>query len=122
MPARIVVVHDDIAFLGQAVAALRSCGHDVLAFDDPITAMNALEKASMIEVLVTGIRFREGRSNGVSLALTSRDKRPGVRAVFVADADHAEHARGIGELVPPADLPALLEAVTRALQRGEPSS
>ena len=39
MPARIVVVFDDPAFLEPLVAALGRAGHDVVAFDDPVAAL-----------------------------------------------------------------------------------
>jgi CheY-like chemotaxis protein len=48
MPASVVVVHDDTAFLDTAATALRSAGHDVAAFDDPLVALDALESATHV--------------------------------------------------------------------------
>ena len=55
MPARIVVVHDDTGsrLIERTVSALRDAGHDVVAFNSSMSAIDALERAQQIEVLVT---------------------------------------------------------------------
>ena len=67
MPARVVVVHDDPTFADPLAALLRA-GQDVALFTDPMAALNALDTARTIEVLVTRVRFAPGQPNGVALA------------------------------------------------------
>jgi CheY-like chemotaxis protein len=100
MPARIVVVHDDPGFIDLTVAALIAAGHDVVAFTSSMTAIDALEAAQQIEVLVTRVTFPSGQPNGVSLALMARTKKKGVKILFVALPEAEEHTEGIGEFLP----------------------
>ncbi len=117
MPASVVVVHDDPAFLEASSAALQGAGHEVASFTDPMVALNAIEAARRVEVLVTRVIFPEGKPNGVSLALVGQTKRPGLKVLFVADRKFKRHTEGIGEFIPhPVELSSLVEAVTRLVQ------
>jgi DNA-binding NtrC family response regulator len=100
MPARVVVVHDEPEFADQLVGALRLAGHDVAAFIDPMVALDVLEAASVIKVLITRVEFPPGKPNGVALARMTRIKRPDVRVVFTADPEFAAQADGLGVFVP----------------------
>ena len=115
MPASIVIVHNDHMFLESRATALRAAGHSVATFDDPMAAMDALETASRVEVLVTRGTFPTGKPNGVSLALVTRTKRPLLKVVFAARPGLERFAEDIGEVVPPEDEAKVVEAVTRAL-------
>jgi hypothetical protein len=98
-------------------------GFDVIAFPDPIVALNAIEAGQHIDALVTRVTFPEGKPHGVSLALLLRTKYPGLGVVFAARAERIEHTEGIGELVPhPVDLTQLVEAVERAIHSDDPGS
>jgi DNA-binding NtrC family response regulator len=104
MPARIVVVHDDPEFIENTVTALLSDGHEVRAFTDPMSALDALEEAQRVEVLITRVLFPPGQPNGVALARMARLKRPGVKIIFAALPETREHTEGLGEFLPaPAD-------------------
>jgi DNA-binding NtrC family response regulator len=94
MPASVVVVHDDPAFLNAATVVLRDAGHDVAAFDDSMATLTALESAAHVEVLVTRVNFPEGKPNGVSLALVTRTKRPYLKVVFAAKPQHESSPKG----------------------------
>jgi DNA-binding NtrC family response regulator len=121
LSASIVIVHDEPVFLDQATAALRHAGFDVVAFADPIDALNGIEAGQPIDALVTRVTFPEGKPHGVSLALVLRAKYPGLKVVFVARAERIEHTEKIGELVPhPVDLEKLVAAVTRAVEGNVP--
>ncbi len=52
MPARVVVVHDELAFADQFTSALELAGPAVAAFADPIEAWDILGHPRQIEVLV----------------------------------------------------------------------
>ena len=69
MPAQIVVVHDDQKFIERTVVALVDAGHEVVALASSMSAIEPLEAAQQIEVLITRVIFPEGQPNGVSLAL-----------------------------------------------------
>ena len=63
MEARILIVHDDPAFIEQTAPFLRSAGYKVLEFRDPLTAYNALQTTDPVALLITRVRFPAGRSN-----------------------------------------------------------
>jgi DNA-binding NtrC family response regulator len=113
MSARIVMVHDDPAFQECAVTALRAAGYDIKAFSGSMEALDALEAADRIELLITRVTFPEGTPNGVSLARMARMKKPGVRVLFAARDENREHTEGVGEFlavpVTGADLVAMVE-------------
>lgn len=114
MLAPVVIVHDHPTFLKEATSALRASGHDVVAFSDPFIALEAIEAAKKIEVLITRVTFPSGKPNGVSLALMARTRRSGLKIVFTAQAGHKKHTDGIGELLPhPIDMSKLVETVAR---------
>jgi DNA-binding NtrC family response regulator len=109
MPARVVMVHDETEFAAGVAAALRLTGNDVAVFADPMRALDALDAAQRIEVLITQIKFAPGKPNGVALARMAQTKRPGTRrpwtrrpwikVLFTALPEFAEHAAGLGEFV-----------------------
>ena len=114
MPARIVIVHDDEDFTRHTVLALQSAGHDVAVFRDPLLALDAIETAQRVEVLITRAAFPAGRSNGLSLARMTRSKRPGVKVLFVAHEDYQSLTEGLGAFLP---LSASAERVAVAVER-----
>jgi DNA-binding NtrC family response regulator len=120
MPARIVLVHGDVPLLKQASAALAAAGHDVVAFADPMAALNALEAAQRVELLITDLEFGKDRLNGVALARMARMaryRRQAVRVLFVASPDNAKHAEGLGEfLATPVQVADIVAAVQRTMR------
>ena len=107
--ALVFLVHDDPVFQREAAVALRDAGHEVATFDDPMTALNALEGDITVDVLVTRVNFPEGKPNGVSLALMTRMK---CLCVFVSKSENERWTEGIGRLVPhPVDLAELVRTV-----------
>jgi hypothetical protein len=57
MPARIVMLHDEVAFLAPAATAIKAAGHDVAIFEDPMAALSVLEGRHHVELLITGVIF-----------------------------------------------------------------
>jgi DNA-binding NtrC family response regulator len=41
VPGHVILVHDDPSFIEEAAAALRTAGHDVATFIEPMEALNA---------------------------------------------------------------------------------
>ena len=116
MPARIVLVHDDPAFVGPALARLRAAGYDVIAFRDSMSATVALEHPEHIELLITGVRFPSRTPNGAALARMARLTRPRIKVLFTSFPEVRRHTEGFGELPPrPFSTDELLETVGRML-------
>jgi DNA-binding NtrC family response regulator len=99
MPARIVLVHDDSDFSIAATLALTLAGYDVAPFLDPTMALDALEAARTVEILVTRIRFGPDKPNGLELARMARRSRPDIRVLFAAQPEFAVAAAGLGDFI-----------------------
>jgi PleD family two-component response regulator len=95
MPARVVVVLDDLDFANQTVEELAARKYEAIALPNPLTALEALERAARIELLITSAGRAEGQPHGVSLALMARSKRQDVKVVFVGAPEQARHTVGI---------------------------
>jgi DNA-binding NtrC family response regulator len=120
VPARIVVVYDETEFSEELAARLRTEGHDVATFPDPLAAWDALEAAKLTEVLVTRVEFPPGRSNGVALASMARLKRPGIRVLLLALPKYADAVAAEGTLLPlPVSVEEAAETVKRLLLSGD---
>src|SRR5580700_1922636 len=100
MPARIVVVSEDSALSDATVATLRERGYDAIAIPDSMDALDALESAERIEVLVTSAEFRPGKPNGVALARLTKLRRPELQVLFMGTADFARFIEGVGLFMP----------------------
>ena len=118
LPACVIFVHDDPAFLASAASAIQRSGYTVAAFSDPMQALSTLEKAKSAELLVTRAEFSRGKPNGVSLALMARVRRPGIKVLFMGRPEHDEHTRGLGDLLPAdASVADVVQAAQRRLDR-----
>jgi DNA-binding NtrC family response regulator len=116
MPARIVVVHDEPQFREFVVTALLVAGYDTKAFAGSMAAIEALEAAQRIELLITRVRFPEGTPHGVALASMALTQKRAVRVLFVAREENREHTEGLGEfLAVPVTGPELVATVNRML-------
>jgi DNA-binding NtrC family response regulator len=116
MPAQIVLVHDDPDFNISATLALTVAGYGVAPFVDPVVALNALEAARTVEVLVTDIRFGPDKPHGLALARTARRMRPDIRVLFTAAPELAPFAVGLGDFIAVPVTPThLVEGVRRLL-------
>ena len=125
MPARIVMVHDEVAFLSAAVAALRAAGQDVAMFEDPMAALSVLEGRHNVELLITGVMFALGKPNGLTLAMMARHMRPPIPAtrpemkvLFIARTEYREYTAGVGAFLDaPVSIPDLVAAVDALMQQ-----
>jgi DNA-binding NtrC family response regulator len=118
MPARIVIVNDDLKFLEEAAGAVRGAGHDVAAYADALEALDAIITHRSAELLVTRGRLGAQRLTGISLARVAKSKLPGLDVLLTVRQEFAEVARSIGEvLVLPVTVPEVVEAIDRILGR-----
>jgi DNA-binding NtrC family response regulator len=114
MPAPVLVVHNEFDTRELALTALRATGREAAGFENPMTALDAIEADSRVRVLVTGVDFGDGKLNGVAFALMAKVKRPGLQAVFVASLEDHPYTEGVGDVLPtPLDPQALVDVVGR---------
>ena len=117
MLVRVVLLHDEPRFAGPAADALTDAGYDVATFGGPMAALDVLQDARQIDLLITRVRFGPGKPDGISVALMARSYRPGLKVLFVARAEYRREAEGLGACLPaPASIPDLLDAVGRLLE------
>jgi hypothetical protein len=116
MPAQVVVALDDLAFANQAVAELAARKYEAVALSNPLLALDTLEAAIRVEVLITCTIHAEGQPNGVSLALMARSKRRDVKVIFVGTPDQAPYTEGLGTfLTSPTTVEKVVETAVRLL-------
>jgi hypothetical protein len=100
MPNRIVVVHDKIEFLAQAVISLRLAEYEVAHFTDPSTAQSAFGRSQRIGLLITRTFFAPGTLNGGSLALMAKIKWPDLKIIFLEPPEYSLRYLRFGETLP----------------------
>ena len=119
MLARVIVVHDDADTRQLALTALVAAGHEVVAFEDPMAALNAIDADdhSRVRLLITRVDFGVDTLNGVALARMLMVKQPNIKVLFAARGEHRHHTETItGAFLPlPLDPEALVDAVGRLL-------
>jgi hypothetical protein len=116
MPARIVVVLSEPGFADKAASALQAQGQDALPLADPMTALELLERAERLELLVTCLNFPPGKPNGIALGCMARLKRPDIRVLFVGPSEFEKFADGVGTfMASPVTVPQVVEGVLRML-------
>ena len=114
MPARVVIVHDDLATLHPLADALALAGHDVGRFNDAHDAWNALGTARTIELPITLIRFGRGKPHGLALLLRTRRRRPEVKVLFTGPPRSRHAVQHFGPFLP-VDVPEAVATVDRIL-------
>lgn len=100
MPGRIVLVHDKVEFLAQAVISLRLAGHEVAHFTDPSTALGAFGGSQRVRLLITRTFFSSGTLNGRSLALVAKSKWPDLKIIFLGPPEYTLEYLRFGESLP----------------------
>jgi DNA-binding NtrC family response regulator len=116
MPAPVLVVHNEFGTRELALASLRAAGREAIGFENPMTALDAIEADSRVRVLVTGVHFWQGTLNGIALARMVKVKRPGLQAIFVASLEDHPYTERVGEFLSlPLDAQALVEVVRQLL-------
>ena len=122
MPAQVVVVLDEPEFANRVATAVRAAGCEAATFTDSMAALDALEAAHRVELLVTSVDFAPGKPNGIALARMTRPRRPGIKVLFVGAAGLERHTDGLGKFMPvPISESELVRAAMRLLQAEEQS-
>jgi CheY-like chemotaxis protein len=92
--ARLLVVDDDVVYGDATARALRTAGFEVFLAPDYRLALEDLESARPIDLLITDI-VMPGRVNGVALSRMARMRRPDSRS-FISRLRHPR-SRGRGD-------------------------
>src|SRR5262245_1346735 len=101
MPAQIVIALNDITLANRVATELSARGYDTIAFSDPMAALNELEDARRLQLLIASVDFGAGRPNGVTLARMAKLKRPRMMAIFLGLPEMLVHTEGLGKLLLP---------------------
>jgi CheY-like chemotaxis protein len=120
----ILIVEDDAAWLKVVQAMLERAGHRVSAFPDYRGALDLIEGAGAIDLLLTDIQLPNDTPHGLALARMAKLRRRRLPILFMTgDPELAEQAdQDLGlTLIKPFTRPMLLAAVRRTLQPGEPT-
>jgi hypothetical protein len=92
-------------------------------FPDSMVALEALDTASRVEVLITGPSFAPRKPSGIALARTALTRRPHIRVLFMARSDLVLFTQGMGELLQaPVEVSDIVHAVRRVLPPDPKSS
>src|ERR1700722_14183884 len=119
MAARIVIVHDDNTFRDPLVTSLIQNGHEVVAFEQPTPAWDALATDNAVDVLITRVRFPVGNPHGVALAQWAHTNHRQIQVLFVAAPEMQAYIDGLGVLVPtPTSPTVVVDTVTQLLVSG----
>jgi DNA-binding response OmpR family regulator len=99
MPARIMIVHDEPDFADEVASILRPGEDNVARFADPAAALDALESAERIELLVSCADFGPGKLNGEALVRMARARRPEINVLLLGPLELAEYAGALGHFL-----------------------
>jgi DNA-binding NtrC family response regulator len=114
----LVVVHDDATLRAAMIAGLVAAGHGVDGFADPMLAWGTCHAGPDMGVLITGVNFPPGRSNGVALARMTVSENSATQVLFVTAPEFAAHTDGMGQtILLPAPVSDVVKAVARLLAR-----
>jgi CheY-like chemotaxis protein len=95
-----LVVLDEPGFAERTAALLLDRGYEAMALVDPMVALEALEDAERIELLITSMDHGDGKPNGIALARMARLRKPHIKVLFVAAPGMERYTAGLGELLP----------------------
>ena len=118
--ARILLAEDDEAVRGLIVRALAGDGHDIVAAQNGVDALDALSHGdARFDLLLTDVQMPE--MDGIALAMTVARDHPAITIMLMTGyADQRERAHGLDALVhdvlsKPFTVGQLQNAVTDAL-------
>jgi DNA-binding NtrC family response regulator len=121
---RVMLVDDDAAFCYAAQRALENSGFEVEAFQSTLAAWSHVGPRSRFDVLVVDLVFPPGQPNGLALARSAAQHRPGLPVVFISGFDDAMMiAKGDSDCVlrKPVELATLVTTVQDLLAGVKPT-
>jgi DNA-binding NtrC family response regulator len=117
MPARVVVVLREHALANKTAEALINAGYDAVALRNSMTALQVLETARTIELLITSAHFPGHQPNGLALARMTRRRRPELKVIFANGQDTKPYVVKDGTFIPTPIDPLALAGAAEMLLR-----
>jgi DNA-binding NtrC family response regulator len=94
-----MIVHNEPYFADDVASILRRGEDDVATFADPAAALDALESAERIDLLVSRVDFGPGKLNGGALARMARARQPEIDVLLIGPLELAQDAGGLGHFL-----------------------
>jgi hypothetical protein len=115
VPARVVAVLREHALANKTAEALINTAYDAVALRNSMTALQVLETARSIELLITSADFPGHQPNGLALArMTSR---PELKVIFANGLDTKPYVVKDGIFIPTPTDPLALAGAAEMLLR-----
>lgn len=117
MPAQVVVVLRDALLAFKSAESLVRAGYNAIAMTDSMAALNVLEAAREIELLITSVEFSDHQPNGLALARMTRRRRPELKVIFANGADMKPHVEEDGTFIATPTSPEAVVAAANELMQ-----
>jgi DNA-binding NtrC family response regulator len=117
MPSQVVVVLRDEVLAKETAERLNQEGYRSLVLTNSIIALDAMQAAREVELLITSVDFPEGQMHGLALARMTRRRRPNLVVIFVDDADLRSHVEKEGAFIPTPPTPESIVAMVGGFLR-----
>ena len=112
----ILVVEDDEICRAVVRSTLEHAGFEVMCASNVLEAIEFLDKGSKIDIAIVDVIMPAGTPHGASFAQTARQRRPGLRVIFMSaslnPAGSALYGKNEAFLCKPFAPGLLLEAIT----------
>jgi CheY-like chemotaxis protein len=95
--ARILLIEDDDAMRRMVAQMLEQAGFAVMPAHDYSAAIQFIESAAPIDLLLTDIGMPAGTPHGVSIALMARTKRPRLKIVYMSGTHSAAQIDAVAD-------------------------
>jgi DNA-binding NtrC family response regulator len=116
MPAQVVVVLREHVLANKTAEALINAGYEAIAMHNSMAALQVLETARSIELLITSAHFPGHQPNGRALVRMTRMRRPELKVIFANGQDTKPHIVDDDIFIPtPTDPLALAGAAEKLL-------
>jgi hypothetical protein len=111
MPARVVVVLRERVLASKTAETLISTGYNATVLTNARVALQALEAAKNIELLITS------QPNELALARMTRQPRPDLKVIFANGPETEPHIRHDGAFIPTPTTPGFIVEVADKLMK-----
>jgi DNA-binding NtrC family response regulator len=118
LPAHIVIVLREPTLAEKTAEALAKAGYNAVAMSDSMAALEALEAAETIELLITSAEFPGRQPNGAALARMTRQRRPDLKVIFANGPELHPYVRHDGVFIPTPTTPRAIVELAERMMRG----
>ena len=118
MPAHIVVVLREPMLAGRTVEALAKAGYNAIAMINSMAALEALEAAETVQLLITSAEFPGRQPNGAALARMTRQRRPSLKVIFADGPELHPYVQQDGAFIPTPTTPDTIAELAEKMMTG----